>query len=83
MHAATVANLDAAVLDVNIRDERIDPVASALRKRGIPLVFATGYGDSISGLATGAPVIEKPYTQDRLAAALHAALAGQLFATGK
>ena len=62
--------LDAAVLDVNIRDERIDPVAALLRSRGVPMVFATGYGASaVVGLATPR-IIDKPYTQDKLAHAL-------------
>lgn len=35
--------LDGAVLDVNLRDERVYPVADALRARGVPFVFASGY----------------------------------------
>ncbi len=42
--ATTIRELDAAVLDVNVREERIDPVATALIGRGVPIVFATGYG---------------------------------------
>jgi len=62
--------LDAAVLDVNIRDERIDPVAELLRSRGVPMVFATGYGaGAVVGLATPR-IIDKPYTQDKLARTL-------------
>jgi len=34
--------IDAAVLDLNIRGERSDRVADALRLRGIPIVCATG-----------------------------------------
>ena len=37
--------MDAAVLDVNVQNERIDAVAEALHIRGIPIVFATGYGE--------------------------------------
>ena len=36
---------DGAVLDVNIGGEMVFPVAEALRARGVPFVFATGYGD--------------------------------------
>ena len=36
---------DGAVLDVNIGGEMVFPVAEALRVRGVPFVFATGYGD--------------------------------------
>jgi CheY-like chemotaxis protein len=35
--------LDAAVLDVNIRNEMIFPLARQLRARGVPFVFTTGY----------------------------------------
>ncbi len=66
--------LDAAVLDVNVRGERIDPVAEALMARGVPVLFATGYGEV--RLASGAPatVIDKPYTQEKLARGLAAAM---------
>ena len=35
--------LDAAVLDINLRGEVVYPVADALRARGVPFVFVTGY----------------------------------------
>ena len=35
--------LDAAVLDINLRGDVVYPVADALRARGVPFVFATGY----------------------------------------
>jgi DNA-binding response OmpR family regulator len=40
---------DAAVLDINLGGERVDPVAEALSKRDVPFMFVTGYG------ATGLP----------------------------
>jgi len=62
--------LDAALLDVNMDGERIDPVAKALMARRVPIVFATGYGAAgISG-AEDAPVLDKPYTQEALVLAL-------------
>lgn len=71
---AGAETIDAAVLDVNVRGERIDPVADALFARGIPMLFATGYGEV--KLASGAPttVIDKPYTQDKLARGLASAM---------
>jgi CheY-like chemotaxis protein len=39
--------LDAAVLDVKLRNEMIFPVADALRARGVPFFFATGYSQKI------------------------------------
>ena len=34
---------DAAVLDVNLAGDRIDPVADLLSRRNVPFVFVTGY----------------------------------------
>jgi len=35
---------DAAILDVNLGGDRIDPVAEALSQRDVPFGFVTGYG---------------------------------------
>jgi CheY-like chemotaxis protein len=40
---STAAALDGGVLDINLGGELIYPVADALRERGTPFVFATGY----------------------------------------
>ena len=72
---AASCQIDAAVLDVNIRGRTIDPVAALLLGRGIPIVFATGYGQNASVRIHGMPIIEKPYTADRIAEALNIALA--------
>ena len=37
------ADLDGAVLDMNLGDEPVFPVADALQARGIPFLFTTGY----------------------------------------
>jgi CheY-like chemotaxis protein len=65
--------IDAAVLDVNLEGERSDAIADALAARNIPFVLATGYGDAEAG-RRGAPVLDKPYTPEMLAAALLRAL---------
>ncbi len=67
---------DAAILDVNLRGERIDPVAAVLAERAIPFVFVTGYGEVRIDGQPHAPVIDKPYTQDKLAKALSQILKG-------
>ena len=63
--------IDAAVLDANLNGASVLPVAQALAARGIPFVFATGYGDD-KMLPAGfdAPVIRKPYDVTQVAAAL-------------
>src|SRR3954470_915935 len=58
--------LDAAVLDVNVNSERVYPLAEYLRGRGVPLVFATGYGERIGKAGLKAPILEKPFTFDQL-----------------
>ena len=37
------AIIDGAVLDVNVRSDRVFSVARELRARGVPFLFATGY----------------------------------------
>ncbi len=44
---AETAHLDGAVLDINLRDEMVYPVADELRARGVPFVFATGYDQAV------------------------------------
>jgi DNA-binding NarL/FixJ family response regulator len=38
-------SFDVAILDVTIRGGKVHPVAELLLARGIPFVFASGYGD--------------------------------------
>lgn len=68
-------DIDGAVLDVNVRGERIDPVADALAARGVPMLFATGYGEVRLASGAATTVIDKPYTQEKLARGLAAAMA--------
>jgi CheY-like chemotaxis protein len=44
---AATPEIDAAVLDINLQDEMVFPVADALQARGVPFVFATGYEKAI------------------------------------
>ena len=68
--------IDAAVLDANLNGHAVTPVAEALHRRGVPFVFATGYGET-GGPPGGfeAPVIRKPYDVTQVAAAVAALLA--------
>jgi DNA-binding response OmpR family regulator len=67
---AADAEVDAAVLDVNLNDVPSFPVADLLRERGIPFLFATGYAEGGVGWNGKAIVIAKPYGRDQLARAL-------------
>jgi DNA-binding response OmpR family regulator len=66
---------EAAVLDVNLNEQRSFPVADLLRERGIPFLFATGYAEGGVGWTGEATVIAKPYSRDQLARALAAMFA--------
>ncbi|MCX7358356.1 MAG: GAF domain-containing protein [Alphaproteobacteria bacterium] len=70
---------DIAVLDVNLGSGNSFPVAEELRRRKIPFIFATGYGDHtiIPKSLADVPVVRKPYDPDALAATMARALAGR------
>ena len=58
---------DGAVLDVNLGGgETVFPLAEVLRARGVPFVFATGYGALPSDRFPDSPLIHKPVDQDQL-----------------
>ena len=64
---ATAAEIDVAVLDVNLNGESSFPVAALLAGRGVPLVFSSGYGSQ--GLPAewqGRPTLPKPFTSDEV-----------------
>lgn len=68
-------DFDVAVLDANLNGHSVTPVAEALKKRGKPFIFATGYGDA-GGAPEGfdAPVVRKPYNVAQIAVALSKAM---------
>ncbi|WP_295705267.1 response regulator [uncultured Brevundimonas sp.] len=69
------AALDAALLDVNVAGRQVFPVAAALKARGVPFVFSTGYGEG--GLPDewrGNPTIQKPFTEAAIRDALMKAM---------
>lgn len=75
---ATEHGLDAAVLDVNLHGKPSYPVADALAARGIPFVFATGYGDvQLLRLYPTHLVLAKPYRPEELIATLSSLIAAK------
>ncbi|UVF20259.1 response regulator [Microvirga terrae] len=63
--------VDAAVLDINLRGATAFPVADALLEHGIPFVFATGYAPaSVPWAYSAVPCWEKPFNPNDLAQAL-------------
>lgn len=74
--SAETAVIDAAILDINLHGNRSYGVADALRLRGVPFAFATGYGESgVDPAHRGVPVLIKPYTGQDVARALEQLLA--------
>jgi hypothetical protein len=68
----------AAVLDVHLHGEAVFPLAAALRRAGVPLVFATGYGTAtFSGAWSDAVRLQKPFGRRQLEDALRMALAAR------
>jgi DNA-binding response OmpR family regulator len=62
---------DLAILDVNLAGQETYPLAKALASRGVPFIFATGYGtDGIRGNWPRVPVLQKPFQIRELAAAI-------------
>ena len=75
LRLAGSAEIDAALLDVNLGGRPIFPVADALKARGVPFAFASGYG--AAGLEDGhrgAPILQKPFRQADLERALEGLL---------
>ncbi|RZJ83344.1 MAG: response regulator [Brevundimonas sp.] len=74
---AETTDLDAALLDVNVAGQQVFPVAEALKARGVPFVFSTGYGEG--GLPDewrGQTTIQKPFTEATIQDALTRIIAG-------
>ncbi len=72
---AETGDFDLAILDVNVAGENIEPVAKILADRGLPFIFATGYGEA--GVPLGyrdRPVVAKPFREAQLQAAINRAL---------
>ena len=58
---------DGAILDVQLHGKDVLPVAESLERKGIPFVFATGYGKSgVPEKYRDAPVLQKPFMPDEL-----------------
>ncbi|GAM97853.1 response regulator [alpha proteobacterium U9-1i] len=73
-HALTASRdlpLDLAILDVNLNGQRTYEVAEVLRSRGVPVIFATGYGaGGIDAAWRDAEVLQKPFQIEALSSAI-------------
>lgn len=76
--AASEAEIDFAVVDLNLRGEPTFEVGERLKARGIPFFFATGYGSA--GLPpewAAHTTLQKPFVPVQLEAAVAQCLAGR------
>lgn len=64
---------DAALVDINLDGVRSDAVVDVLKRRGVPVIYTTGYGKADADV-DGRWVLEKPYTTASLARVLENAL---------
>jgi DNA-binding response OmpR family regulator len=61
------AELEAVVLDANLRGHSAEPVALVLREAGIPFIVLTGYGKAhLTGPLLDAPRLAKPFHPETL-----------------
>jgi hypothetical protein len=71
------ADIDAALLDVNVNGQDSFVAAEILSSRHIPFVFTPGYGsDGLADRFRGVPTLTKPYQRDDLQRALRQGMAG-------
>jgi CheY-like chemotaxis protein len=75
LQCARDLQVDVALLDLNLSGQRTDEVAGVLAERGVPFVFATGYGAAgVKSEWREVPVLQKPFQIEDLARAITRAL---------
>ena len=68
---AAETSLDAALLDVNVAGREVFPIADALKARGVPFIFSTGYGEGgLPDAWRGQATVQKPFTESAIRDAL-------------
>ena len=79
MESVARERFDAAVLDVNLGEDEVYPVAERLRAMAVPFFFASARGAAgLSHAFRDHPIVPKPYRIDQIEAMLEAALRGDL-----
>ena len=62
---AKAEDLDAAIIDLNIRGGKVYPVAEVLRDRNVPFLLASGYADwTLRDDFKDRPRLTKPYSAE-------------------
>ncbi|WP_037501719.1 response regulator [Sphingomonas jaspsi] len=74
---AQQGGFDLAILDVNLKGDSVWPVATALKEQGISFILASGgFVDRPPAEFVDSPMIDKPYTIDRVSAKIAEVLDG-------
>jgi CheY-like chemotaxis protein len=67
LQLAQTLDIDLAILDINLGGRQSFPVADVLTARGVPFLFATGYGAKILNPPySGTPTLQKPFQLEDL-----------------
>ena len=75
LDASQTVDAQAAILDINLAGDPIFPVAERLAARGIPLIFASGYGSTtLPDAWKGVTTLPKPFSAIQVEAALRTVL---------
>jgi CheY-like chemotaxis protein len=69
---AELVTADVAILDINLRGEMSFPAADILTRRGVPIVFVTGYANlELPAVFQAVPRLTKPYDENQLVKLIH------------
>lgn len=68
--------IDCAVLDINLAGTMVFPLALELRRRGVPLIFASAYAQDVPfpDELKNTPRLKKPFSEAQLVRAVELAL---------
>jgi DNA-binding response OmpR family regulator len=65
LQALAQGDFDAAIVDINLGGQHSWPVAEELRRRDIPYLTVTGYGDGLTHELLG-KLLTKPYSMQQM-----------------
>jgi CheY-like chemotaxis protein len=71
LNLAATGAFDCAILDISLNGRSSMPIADALRARGVPFMFASGYPpDPGDASFRGVPLLQKPFNMKQVEEAL-------------
>lgn len=73
---AETAEFDIALLDINLDGESVAPIAEIIERRGVPLLFVSGYEtNDLPEPLKKKPLLSKPFSVSKLGALIEEMLA--------